>query len=42
MCVEPPEQTLDFQVYNFRLNKPNHFNGDYVGVEMGRVFHPLK
>ena len=33
-----PEPTLDFQGYNFWLNKLNQFNGDYIGAEMVRAF----
>jgi len=35
---DPPEVTLDFQGYNFWLNKLNSFNGDYVGAEMVKSF----
>ena len=33
-----PEPTLDFQGYNFWLNKLNQFNGDYIGAEMVKAF----
>ena len=35
---DPPEPTLDFQGYNFWLNKLNQFNGDFVHAEMVRAF----
>jgi hypothetical protein len=35
---DPPEATLDFQGYNFWLNKLNSFNGDYTGAEMVKAF----
>ena len=35
---DPPEPTLDFQGYNFWLNKLNQFNGDFVQAEMVRAF----
>lgn len=35
---DAPEATLDFQGYNFWLNKLNQFNGDFVGAEMVRAF----
>jgi hypothetical protein len=35
---DPPEATLDFQGYNFWLNKLNSFNGDYAGAEMVKAF----
>jgi hypothetical protein len=33
-----PEQTLDFQGYNFWLGKLNQFNGDFVQAEMVKAF----
>ena len=35
---DPPEPTLDFQGYNFWLNKLNQFKGDFVGAELVRAF----
>jgi hypothetical protein len=35
---DPPEQTLDFQGYNFWLNKLNQFNGNFVDAEMVKAF----
>ena len=35
---DPPEQTLDFQGYDFWLNKLNTFNGDYIRAEMVKAF----
>jgi uncharacterized delta-60 repeat protein len=35
---DPPEPTLDFQGYNFWLNKLNQFNGDFVQAEMVKAF----
>jgi len=35
---DPPEQTLDFQGYNFWLNKLNQFNGNFVNAEMVKAF----
>ncbi|MBC8028590.1 MAG: DUF4214 domain-containing protein [Pyrinomonadaceae bacterium] len=35
---DPPEPTLDFQGYNFWLNKLNQFNGDYIAAEMVKAF----
>jgi Tol biopolymer transport system component len=35
---DPPEPTLDFQGYNFWLNKLNQFNGDFVRAEMVKAF----
>lgn len=35
---DPPEQTLDFQGYNFWLNKLNEFNGNFVNAEMVKAF----
>jgi len=34
----PPGATLDFQGYNFWLNKLTQFNGDYNGAEMVKAF----
>jgi uncharacterized repeat protein (TIGR01451 family) len=33
-----PEPTLNFNGYNFWLNKLNQFNGDYIGAEMIKGF----
>lgn len=35
---DAPEATLDFQGYDFWLNKLNSFNGDYVQAEMVKAF----
>ena len=35
---DPPEPTLDFQGYNFWLNKLDNFNGNYIGAEMVKAF----
>jgi len=35
---DPPELTLDFQGYNFWLNKLNQFNGDFIQAEMVKAF----
>jgi N-acetylneuraminic acid mutarotase len=35
---DAPEATLDFQGYNFWLNKLNQFDGDFVRAEMVRAF----
>lgn len=35
---DPPELTLDFQGYNFWLNKLNQFNGNFVNAEMVKAF----
>ena len=35
---DPPEPTLDFQGYNFWLNKLNNFNGDFNQAEMVKAF----
>ena len=35
---DSPELTLDFEGYNFWLNKLNQFNGDYIAAEMVRAF----
>ena len=35
---DPPEPTLDYQGYNFWLNKLNQFNGDFAQAEMVRAF----
>jgi len=35
---DPPEPTLDFQGYNFWLNKLNGFNGDFAQAEMVKAF----
>jgi hypothetical protein len=35
---DPPEPTLDYQGYNFWLNKLNSFNGDYLAAEMVKAF----
>jgi hypothetical protein len=33
-----PEPTLNFNGYNFWLNKLNQFNGDYIGAELIKAF----
>jgi hypothetical protein len=35
---DPPEQTLDFQGYNFWLNKLNQFNGNFLNADMVQAF----
>jgi hypothetical protein len=35
---DPPEMTLDFQGYDFWLNKLNEFNGNFVTAEMVKAF----
>lgn len=35
---DPPEATLDFQGYNFWLNKLNQFNGNFQDAEMVKAF----
>ena len=35
---DPPEATLDFEGYNFWLNKLNEFNGNFVNAEMVKAF----
>ena len=35
---DPPEPGLNFAGFNFRLNKPNQFNGDSERAEMVRAF----
>src|SRR5204863_8616936 len=35
---DAPEATLDFQGYNFWLNKLNTFNGNFVQAEMVKAF----
>jgi len=35
---DAPEATLDFQGYNFWLNKVNAFNGDFANAEMVKAF----
>jgi dipeptidyl aminopeptidase/acylaminoacyl peptidase len=35
---DPPEPTLDYQGYNFWLNKLNNFNGNYTNAEMVKAF----
>jgi hypothetical protein len=35
---DPPEQTLDFQGYNFWLDKLNQFGGNFVSAEMVKAF----
>jgi hypothetical protein len=35
---DPPEAGLNFDGYNFWLNKLNQFNGDYVAAEMVKAF----
>ena len=36
--ANPPESTLDFQGFNFWLNKLNEFNGNFVNAEMVKAF----
>jgi hypothetical protein len=35
---DAPEATLDYQGYNFWLNKLNQFNGNYVQADMVKAF----
>jgi Tol biopolymer transport system component len=35
---DPPEPTLDFQGYNFWLNKLNQFSGNFIQAEMVKAF----
>ncbi len=35
---DPPELTLDFQGYDFWLNKLNQFNGNFVAADMVKAF----
>ena len=35
---DPPEPTLDYQGYNFWLNKLNSFGGNFVNAEMVKAF----
>ncbi|PYS40830.1 MAG: hypothetical protein DMF71_12460 [Acidobacteria bacterium] len=35
---DPPEQTLDYQGYNFWLGKLNQFGGNYITAEMVKAF----
>lgn len=35
---DPPEPTLDYQGYNFWLDKLNRFNGNYTNAEMVKAF----
>ena len=35
---DPPETTLDFQGYNFWLNKLNVFTGNFIEAEMVKAF----
>ena len=35
---DAPEATLDFQGYNFWLNKLNSFNGNFIAAEMVKAF----
>jgi hypothetical protein len=35
---DPPEPTLDFQGYNFWLNKLDNFSGNFVNAEMVKAF----
>jgi len=35
---DPPEPTLDYQGYNFWLNKLNSFNGSFMDAEMVKAF----
>lgn len=36
--VDSPERTLDYQGYNYWLEKLNQFNGDYIAAEMVKAF----
>ena len=35
---DAPEATLDFQGYNFWLNKLNSFGGNFIAAEMVKAF----
>jgi len=35
---DPPEPTLDFQGYNFWLNKLSQFNGNFQDADMVKAF----
>ena len=35
---DPPEPTLNYDGYNFWLNKLNEFNGNFVNAEMVKAF----
>jgi hypothetical protein len=35
---DAPEATLDFGGYNFRLNRLNSFNGNFIAAEMVKAF----
>jgi hypothetical protein len=35
---DPPEPTLNFDGYNFWLNKLNQFNGNFINAEMVKAF----
>jgi len=35
---DAPERTLDYQGYNFWLDKLNQFNGNYINAEMVKAF----
>ena len=35
---DAPEPTLDYQGYNFWLNKLNQFNGNFVNADMVKAF----
>jgi hypothetical protein len=35
---DPPEATLNYDGYNFWLNKLNEFNGNFVNAEMVKAF----
>ena len=35
---DPPEPTLNYDGYNFWLNKLNQFNGNFVNAEMVKAF----
>jgi uncharacterized delta-60 repeat protein len=35
---DPPEQTMDFQGYNFWLSKLNQFNGNFQNADMVKAF----
>jgi len=38
LCLVRTEQTLDFQGYNFWLNKLNSFGGNFQNAEMVKAF----
>jgi uncharacterized delta-60 repeat protein len=39
---DPPEPGLNFDGYNFWLNKLNSFNGDYIGADMVKSLYRLR